>query len=114
MNLPNANDKNRKQKETLKYCKEPGCGKEYLGHPVTKYCETHRLLKNRVRKKVIYKDIGIDNIIFKHTFTQSTDIVMSCKICNRDYAVTIIPKQQIYPKYCKEHRNEYKREQYKK
>jgi hypothetical protein len=38
-------------------------------------------------------------------------MVMNCALegCQNQFEVKIYPRQYIYPKYCPEHRNEYKR-----
>ena len=104
----------RVQNHTLKYCQEPGCGKEYVGHPITKYCAFHRILGNRARKKVTYKPITEDNFVFEHNFTESTIVRRNCACCGAEYEILVIPRQKVYSKYCAEHTNSYKRELYQK
>lgn len=38
-------------------------------------------------------------------------MVLNCALegCNSQFEVKIYPRQYVYPKYCPEHRNEYKR-----
>jgi len=38
-------------------------------------------------------------------------MVMNCALegCDNQFEIKIYPRQYIYPKYCTEHRNEYKR-----
>ena len=38
-------------------------------------------------------------------------MVLNCELegCDHQFEVKIYPRQYIYPKYCPEHRNEYKR-----
>jgi len=93
----------------IKFCKEGGCGKEYLGHRISKYCEEHRNPKNRVKKKVKNKDITEDNRIFKHKFTRTVDVEFYCDICNEPFKLKIYSKIYIYPKYCPFHRIEHNR-----
>ena len=99
-------------KPKLKICREPGCGKEYIGHSISKYCEFHRILKNRKRKRYVREYDGIKKI--HHKFNYVTKVVMKCELegCNNEYLVDLYPKQQSYPKYCEEHRNEFKRFQF--
>jgi len=110
MQLPKYKKKN-KSASKLKICQEPGCGKEFLGHPISKYCELHRDLQNRIRNKKKPEDVQVKNQIFNHTFNHPTDIEFVCDLpnCDNKFVVTILPKQYVYPKYCKEHRNEFKR-----
>jgi hypothetical protein len=112
MQLPKYNKKiqDRKRKR-IKICQEPGCGKEYVGHVISKYCELHSNIKNRKRKRRIFEDVGIKNQVYKHKFSEVTNIVFTCQLkgCNRPFSVKVYPKQYIYSKFCEEHRSEYKR-----
>ncbi len=107
-----------KKKKRLKHkvCQEPGCGREFIGHPIAKYCELHRNISNRTRKVKTYEAVDVKNFIFKHAFTEVTTIEFPCRLpkCNQKYAVKLFPKQYIYPKFCLEHRNEFKREKFMK
>jgi len=103
-----------KKNKVLKHCKEPGCGKEYLGLPITKYCEFHRVVGNRARKVVVLTPLDQDNFILEHNFTRTTVLRRACDCCGAEYTITVIPKQQIYSKYCEDHTNSYKRELYAK
>ena len=116
INLPKIGEGYRKRKAIveLRWCQEPGCGKEYYGHPITKYCEYHRDLANRARKRYITVDPGKDNTIFKHKFTTSVNMEFVCHTCGASFHVMVLPKQFIYPKYCELHRSKYKREIYLK
>jgi hypothetical protein len=114
MQLPKYFKGQRQQK--LKLCKEPGCGKEFWGHPIAKYCELHRNLRNRVRKRRQYKDVSEDNMIFKHRFSETTIVEFPCALkgCSRKFMLKIYPKLTVYPKYCEEHRVEFKRNRFLK
>lgn len=96
----------------LKICKFPGCGVEFYGRGKTKYCEEHR---KQQYKKILYckyKDAGVgeSNILIHHDKLIATKIVRQCALCNKNYEIMLIPNQFVYPNYCSEHRNEYKRE----
>lgn len=101
-----------KRAYVLKICQEEGCGKEYVGHPISKYCEIHKDPSNRKRKRHIKTDVTKDNQIFKHDFRNSTTVIFSCALekCSKQFEVTIMPKLKIYPKYCEKHRSQYQRE----
>lgn len=109
MQLPKYKKKNRRK---LKICQEPGCGREFWGHPIAKYCELHRDLKTRKRARRVYENVDVKNQIFKHNFSESSDIEFTCQLegCSNKFFLKVFPKQFVYPKYCPEHRNEYKRE----
>jgi hypothetical protein len=55
--------------------------------------------------------VNIKNQSFRHSFTEVSTMVMDCALdgCENQFEVKIYPRQYIYPKYCPEHRNEYKR-----
>ena len=78
MQLPKyRKDKNRRKKK-IKTCKE--CGKEYWGHPISKYCEVHRIASLRKRKKREYENPNIKNQTFKHLFHETTDVEFPCQV----------------------------------
>ena len=109
MQLPKYKKDKGKQKQ--KICKEPGCGKEYYGHAISKYCGVHSDARNRVRKKRTFIDPSVDNLIFNHHFHEVTNVEFRCPVsgCGNEYMVRVFPKQFIYPKYCEKHRSSYKR-----
>jgi hypothetical protein len=95
----------------FKKCAEPGCGKDFWGHPIAKYCEKHRDIKMRVKP---VKDViapGDINLIIEHDNKQTVKKELCCSLdgCSNVYEVILFPKQFIYPKYCPEHRNQFKR-----
>lgn len=102
----------KKTKVKLKVCQEPGCGKEFWGHPITKYCELHRDMRMRKRKRRVYEDVDVKNQVFKHNFNETTQVEFTCHLegCEKKFIINVLPKQTVYPKYCEEHRNDFKRE----
>ncbi len=108
MQLPKSR---RRQKLREKKCQYPGCGKVFYGIHISKYCAEHRQDQYRIRKRVRPMDVTRDNVILPHTYTDVTVAVMHCKLqgCDNQFEVKMYPRQFIYPKYCPEHRNEYKR-----
>ena len=66
----------KKKRIKLKVCQEPGCGREFWGHPIAKYCELHRDIKQRQKQK---KDV--DNI-------ESKNIIFSASACSRNSTST--------------------------
>jgi hypothetical protein len=97
-------------------CLEPGCGKEFIGHPIAKYCEFHRDISKRTRKVKEYEAVDVKNFIFKHGFTEVTNLELICQLngCPNKYHVRIFPKQIVYPKFCEKHRTDYQRETFLK
>jgi len=103
-----------KQKLRDKKCLFPGCGKEFIGHSVSKYCDFHRIIKNRI--KYTKKEVIIDenNILIEHDCNNTEIRTCVCAVegCGRNFDIMIIPKQNIYPKFCSLHRNPFKRKMF--
>jgi len=108
MQLPKSR---RRQKLREKKCQYPGCGKIFFGIHISKYCPEHRQDRYRIRKRAKAEDVNIKNQTFRHSFTEVSTMVMDCALdgCEHQFEVKIYPRQYIYPKYCPEHRNEFKR-----
>jgi hypothetical protein len=108
MQLPKSR---RRQKLREKKCQYPGCGKIFFGIHISKYCPEHRQDRYRIRKRTKPEDVNIKNQTFKHNYTEVITMVLNCALegCDNQFEVKIYPRQYIYPKYCPEHRNEYKR-----
>ena len=111
MQLPRYKKKNRVK---LKICQESGCGKEFLGHPIAKYCDLHRNIKKRKHKIKILENPNIKNQIFQNNYYYPTDVEFLCALqgCKNRFKIKAYSKQEVYPKYCEEHRSEFKREQF--
>ena len=108
MQLPKSR---RRQKLREKRCQYPGCGKIFFGIHISKYCPEHREDRYRIRKRTKPEDVNLKNQTFKHTYTEVVNMVMTCDLegCENQFEVKVFPRQYVYPKYCAEHRNEYKR-----
>lgn len=52
-----------------------------------------------------------NNQIILHNFRQSVDRSVGCQLlgCCQSFSLTVIPNQILYPKYCEEHRSEFRR-----
>lgn len=101
----------KKKRIKLKVCQEPGCGKEFWGHPIAKYCDDHRDIKQRQKQKKDIENIESKNIIFRHNYTEVMDLPFKCCLdgCDFDFTIKVFPKQFVYPRFCMEHRNDFKR-----
>lgn len=101
----------KRKKQVVKICRYPKCGIEYVGHPITKFCEFHRDIKNRAKKVVIQKRKK-ENRIIKYNYKNLKIKTFRCGLrgCKNEYKIELIPNQFIYPKYCSEHTNKFKRE----
>ena len=108
MQLPKSKKKKRIK---LKICQEPGCGREFWGHPIAKYCPIHRDIKNRQKQKKDVENIDAKNIVFRHNYTDVLDLKFRCCLegCDNLFEIKVFPKQFIYPRFCNEHRNDFKR-----
>lgn len=123
--IASRGSRTKDQPSKEKICQFPGCGDKFMGRGKTKYCDEHRLAKYRSRLYGIPKDLtpvydhnGTQvkvsdlNKTIKHSECIASLVELQCECCQRPYNVTILPSQFIYPKYCEEHRNEYKRNLY--
>ncbi len=101
----------KKKRIKLKVCQEPGCGREFWGHPIAKYCELHRDIKQRAKHKKEFESVDVKNMVFKHNYTEVLDLEFCCCLigCDSKYMVKVFPKQFVYPRYCLEHRNDFRR-----
>ena len=103
----------KKKRIKLKVCQEPGCGQEFWGHPIAKYCDKHRNIKQR-SKITNQPDSEERNITFTHNFILSKELTFTCCLdhCNQIFKIKALPKQFVYPRFCEEHRNEFKRKNF--
>jgi len=114
----------RKKKEKLveKTCAFPKCDKIFYGTGASRYCKEHRSRKYRkiIDKTVVKKRKIINNLdtnqTIEHSYNEVQKVLFTCALegCNNTFEVKIFPKIFVYPKYCAEHRNHYKRERFLK
>jgi len=104
MLLPRYKNRNRL---IVMVCQE--CHHEYLGHPISKYCPKHREIKNRKPKKKI-KQKEMNRIVKTNAF-DVIERAFKCGLrgCKNIFLIKIYPRQTLYPKFCPEHRTEYRR-----
>lgn len=102
----------KKKRIKLKICQY--CGKEFWGHPIAKYCELHRDVKQREKSKKTPEPIDVNNKEFQHELLEVREVEFTCELegCGSTYTVKVFPKQFVYPRYCEDHRNEFKRKNY--
>ena len=52
-----------------------------------------------------------NNQIILHNYKKSIEKTCDCQLlgCRSDFAITLIPNQVLYPKFCTEHRSEFRR-----
>jgi hypothetical protein len=112
-------ERGRKMPTKVKKCKFPGCNVEFEGIGAAKYCEEHRKPEYRKQINEIIaekknKETNNDapeksNMIVDHDHKVATVETFTC-LCGREYKVKLFPNIDIYPKFCEEHRNPYKRD----
>jgi hypothetical protein len=101
-------------------CQFPGCDKTYYGLSYSKYCEKHRgsklyykarekirVAKRRKRKEFEQQNTANVTLITKMRYTAT--YCCALEGCSNIITVVVNPRVSDYPKYCEEHRNEYRR-----
>ncbi len=102
----------KKKRIKLKVCQYPQCGREFWGHPIAKYCELHRDIKNRAKyQKKEFERVDVKNMVFKHNYMEVLELEFLCSLdgCDKNYRIRVFPKQYVYPRFCDEHRNDFRR-----
>jgi len=119
--VPKKSGQNHREKLHNKKCAFPGCK---VKEPMTGkgcYCKEHRQRKYRkiidaekIAAKKAEEEARNPNQTIKHNFNNPICIKMPCQLdgCNKEFEVQIFPSIYVYPKYCKEHRNEFKRKMF--
>ena len=99
----------KKKRIKLKVCQE--CAKQFWGHPIAKYCPEHRDIKNRAKQKKDVDPIETRNMVFRHNYTEVIEVPFQCCLdgCETEFSIKVFPKQYVYPRFCQEHRNDFKR-----
>jgi len=97
------------------------CSKIFHGTGKSLYCLEHRkpkyrkiIDKDKIEAKIKYIKKNTPNQTINHKYAETQTIIMKCTLegCNEEYEVKIFPNVYIYPKYCPEHRNEYRRKRF--
>ncbi|MEM4261085.1 MAG: hypothetical protein QXG00_07625 [Candidatus Woesearchaeota archaeon] len=95
------------------------CKTIFFGTGKSKFCKIHRQPKFRKiidKDKIIAKKKAIlertANITINHKYNESMEITRTCDCCGKEYTFILYPSVYIYPKYCEDHRNEWKRTYY--
>jgi len=95
-------------------CKFPGCDKtiETNGY-AAKFCKEHKKVKYREIKE---KVVDNNNQVIEHNYKITTKMMIKCQLegCNNEFEITISPRTFIFPKFCENHRSEYKRKMFNK
>jgi hypothetical protein len=114
MQLPRGGPKYEQLR--LKPCQFPNCQEYYMGTGFSKYCSSHRDKKFRkeISKKSKEQSFPIENANqeINHSYKYPTSVPFICMACGVEFMVLIYPNIFIYPKYCSNHRNIWKRKFY--
>ena len=62
----------------LKKCQEPGCEREFWGHPIRKYCDLHSDIKARQKPKKVVDSFEMRNMCFKHNYSETQTVHFKC------------------------------------
>lgn len=120
MQLPQTTDKPLRFERInlpMKPCQFPGCKGQFHGRGYSKYCDEHRKKEYRKvidkmnRKPAVKYN---NNQRISHERSEITTEIFKCALCGEEFTVKIYPNTFVYPKYCEEHRNEYRRLQWQK
>ena len=113
-----------KRKKLKKICQFPGCGCEFMGVGPAKYCEEHKKTKHRPflnklikeKKESLLPKQENCNQEIKHNYSVPTKVNIECGLegCCNTFDITLLPRTYVYPKFCQEHVNSYKRELFRK
>ena len=54
------------------------------------------------------------NQILVHNFKHAVERTCECQLlgCTQSFAITLVPNQALYPKYCEDHRTEFRRKDF--
>jgi len=119
--VPTKKDGKHREKLKIKKCAFPGCKKSFEGTGKSRYCEEHRQRKYRklidagkAEAKKAEEEARSPNQNIKHSYTSPVCVKMECKLegCGQEFEVKIFPNVYVYPKFCSEHRNEFKRKMF--
>ena len=99
-----------------KKCQFPGCDEYYMGTGFSKYCHPHRgrQFRKAITNSKIKNPTENPNQTYKHDFEKPADITFKCDCCGQDFSVKVYPTVNIYPRFCEDHRAEFRRIFYRK
>lgn len=103
------NKKVKVKKYQISKCTYPGCEEKILSNGLAiRFCKEHKKAKYRKKKEEKKEN---ENQKIKHSNNTSVKIISKCQLdgCNNEFEIILLPRVYTYPKYCPEHRNEYKR-----
>jgi hypothetical protein len=102
-------------------CKRPGCTIVFLRtHHNQEYCtdEDCKIKRSSERVRAVIKDPDADNLVLAKAYESGHIILVQCHAhgvngrCNDYYRIIFDRQRKIYPKFCPDHRNAYKRNRF--
>ena len=113
-------ERGRTVPKKMKMCRFPDCKEKFMGVGAAKYCDEprkpfYRKVINLIRREDEKREITEvekgekSNQIIKHTETIATTQIRTCP-CGQEFEIKLFPNIEVYPKYCDEHRNPFRRE----
>jgi len=96
---------------SLKNCNYLDCNKEFNGTPIQVYCDYHKDPHHRKRFRPVPESPEVRNQVFMHEFKRRMKAEFNCALsgCRECFEVDLTPKTFVYPKYCEQHRSEFRR-----
>lgn len=116
--VPKKSGEQHREKLQSKKCGFPGCKTVFMGTGKSRYCTEHRQRKYRkiidaekIANQKVEEEERNPNQTIKHSYKNPICIKMPCNLkgCHEEFEIKIFPSIYVYPKFCKEHRNEFKR-----
>lgn len=113
-----------------KECKYPFCINRFYGSQFQKYCNDDRCKEIRKEARKKKKEASklpkteVNRIVCRATVKRAISmqkkvVTLRCrakdangKICGKSFKAVLEVKRSVYPMYCEEHRNEYKRKRF--
>jgi hypothetical protein len=103
-----------------KTCKFPDCTEKFMGVGAAKYCKEHRKpfyrkVINMIRREEEQREVSEfekgekSNQIIIHEETIAKSENRYCP-CGKEFEIKLYPNIEVYPKFCEEHRNPFRRE----
>jgi hypothetical protein len=117
--VPKKSGTEHREPLKMKNCSFPGCKVKQKMTGKAVYCTEHRKRKyrkiidaNKIADKKAEHEARNTNQLLKHKYTESTILRMKCAIdgCNNEFEIKVYPNLFVFPKYCPDHRNPYRRE----
>ncbi len=91
-------------------------GKVFMGTGFSKWCHEHR--KKCYRKEINASKekpkVEITNKEIIYNIENPEYVNFICELCNTSFLIKVYPGKGIYPKFCEDHRSEYRRLFYRK